>query len=184
MERKFNLIYILLSILVAIVLLQSYYIYDFKKEMQGNSPPVSVAKFAAQSSDPFELMQRMQEEMQKGFGQFNSTFSNDPFFKDAYAHMSISPLSDFKENSNNYILELNIPGAKKNKISINTNDNTLNIEATMSNTHDSNETNYYHRERYSQSFKRSFILPNNADMDSLKSDYKDGVLKITIAKKK
>ena len=198
MEKKFNLIYISLFALVLIVLVQSYYLYDFKKELQTNDVKIKSTKVVpvdsftnqffnngnSNSGDLFEQMQKMQEQMQKSFGQFNSIFSKDPFFKDAFSHMSTSPLSDFKENKDEYILELNIPGAKENKIVINTQGNSLKIDATINNSKDTNGTNYFHKERYTQHFSRSFVLPDDAKTSSFESKYENGILRISIPKKK
>ena len=207
MEKKFNLIYTLLSVLVVIILVQSYFIYDFKhsvlsvsKENMGNNStkiaPVAttVAKdpfvsqffnnFDAKSADPFEQMKKMQEQMQKSFGQFNSIFADDPFFKEAFERGGVSPLSDFKKNKNEYILELNLPGAKEQKIDIKSVDNRLNIRASTEISKDTNGTNYIHKERYTQNFERSFTLPKDADLSAMTNSYKNGVLKITIPKKR
>jgi HSP20 family protein len=186
MEKKFNAIYILLSILVVVILAQSYYLYDFKQQRQNDSSLTNkfFNNFNSNSSDPFEKMQKMQEEMQKSFGKFNSIFSNDPFYKDVFSHMSIAPLSDFKESKNEYILELDIPGAQEKKITIDTKDNVLKVKASIQKINDTNGTNYFHKERFTQSFMRSFTLPNDAKMDALDSSYKNGILKITIPKRK
>lgn len=198
MEKKLKAIYVLLFILVLVISAQSYYLYDFKNQIQNNSSIANKIKssqddsftnsffnnFNSSNSDPFEQMLKMQEEMHKSFGKFNSIFSNDPFYKDAFAHMSIAPLSDFKESEDEYILELNIPGALENKITIDTQDNILKIKANIQKINDTNSTNYFHRERFTQSFMRSFVLPKNAKMDKLESSYINGILKVVIPKEK
>ena len=44
--------------------------------------------------------------------------------------------------------------------------------------------NYLRQERYVGSYMRMLSLPKDADADHLKSEYKNGVLTITIPKKK
>ncbi len=195
MEKKINLIYALLSVLVVIVLAQSYLIYDFKKNVNKQDVVVNTHttnypassqffnNFNAKNTDPFEQMKKMQEEMQKSFGHFNSVFADDPFFQSAFKDMSISPLSDFKATDKEYILELNIPGSSEQKIDIKTQNNILKISAVTEVIKDENNTKYMHKERFTQRFERSFTLPLDADVDKLKSNYESGVLKITIPKK-
>ena len=196
--NNFKLFYALLSLLLVIVAAQSYFIYDLKQGLETQKDLNKVEKIAVTKSpwddffnnfhangiDPFEQMKKMQEEMQKSFGHFNSIFSNDPFFKEAYDKMSTSPLSDLKEDKDSYTIELNIPGADEQKIEIKSEGNYLNIYANSVKSSDVNDTNYIHRERYTQRFERSFLLPENADMDHIKSHYDNGVLKIIIPKKR
>ena len=185
---NFKLIYTLLSLLLVVVLAQSYFIYDLTKTKEVSSKEKTVVDNFfnyphAKSNDPFEEVKKIQEEMQKSFGHFNSMFSNDPFFKDVYKSFSISPLSDVKEDKNNYIIELNIPGADKQKIDIKTQDGTLTVYAKSIKSSDTNDTSYVHRERYTQVFQRSFTLPEDADLDKMTNRYQNGILKITVPKK-
>lgn len=195
MEKEFKFIYVLLFFLITVILIQSYFLYDFKKslnEASSNSLATQTKPFSrgfpgtliTSSSDPFEHMKKMQQEIHKSFGHFNSFFADDPFFQEAFKDMGISPLSDIKENHDEYKIELEIPGAKEQKIDIKISGNILTINASLEKKKDVNNTNYIHMERFTQRFERSFILKDDADLDSLKSNYTDGVLEITIPKKK
>ena len=185
----FKLVYALLSLLIVVVVAQGYFIYDLTKTSKAQTKKELIVDdffkhpHVSGNVDPFEEIKKIQEEMQKSFGHFNSVFSNDPFFKDVYKEMSISPLSDIKEDKKNYIIELNIPGADKQQIDIKSDGNMLKVYAKNTKSTDTNETNYVHRERFTQVFERSFLLPNDADLDKMKNNYKDGILKIIIPKK-
>lgn len=204
MEKKFKLLYIMISILAVVVLVQSYFIYDFKSALDTNkkeervvshdtvfhskNKPVAndfFSSFNSSSSDPFEEIKRIQEEMQKSFGQFNSIFANNPFFQDAFTHSAIAPLSDMKENDKEYVIEMNIPGASEKNININikTDDNYLSISALSDNTKEQNKENYIHKERYAQRFERDFTMPADADLQKKTSNYENGVLRIVIPKR-
>lgn len=197
MDRKFRLIYVLLSMLVTIVLVQSYIIYDFRQDLHDNSSKAIATNvtndpytsgffnnFNAVNTDPFERMKKMQELMQKSFGQFNSIFVDDPFFDDALNHMGVSPLSDFKENNNEYLVEIDIPGAKEHQINVKSENNRLNINVNLERRKDTNDTHYIHKERYTQRFERSFSLPLDANQEKMETSYENGILKIIIPKKK
>lgn len=191
MDKKFNIIYVTLSVLVAVVLVQSYIIYDFKdslatkSEVQVASPSstLSLNSYHPSSVDPFEQMKRVQEQMQKSFGQFNSAFANDPFFQDAFAHMGIAPLSDLHDDGDNYVIEIDIPGVSQQNINIKTEDGRISISANIDTSKDVDNANYIHKERFTQRFERSFMLPMDADEQNIKTNYENGVLKVIISKK-
>ena len=188
MDKKFNLIYALLSLLVLVVLAQSYVLYGYTKKSDNQQERVETTalpahSLRASSSDPFEQMRIMQQQMQKSFGHINSLFADDPFFKKAFMGAGISPLSDITEDKERYKVAINIPGAKEQKIDIKTAGNSLTVKASAEKKVDTNDTNYIHMERYSQRFERNFSLPEDADLNALTHKYENGVLEITIPKK-
>ncbi|CAG8572646.1 17757_t:CDS:2 [Cetraspora pellucida] len=130
------------------------------------------------------------------------------------------PSVDVSETDKNYIIEAEVPGMKKDDLSVEFVDNTLTLKGkverfnvrgddqlrTVDTTQSSGETKpantttsdvvesdresasvaeptYWTSERVLGSFQRSFTLPNNADKDNVKAQYKDGILSITIPKK-
>ena len=189
--ENFKPFYALVSLLFIVVIAQGYFIYDLKKETLSHGESQKVhsilalpsTPYVSNRADPFVQIQKIQEEMMQSFGHFNSIFADDPLFEDAFAHMNISPLSDIKESDNEYTLKINIPGVNKQEIDIKTLENRLTISASSQKNVDTNNSNYIHKGRYLQQFRRSFKLPQNADIDALKSDYKKGVLTISIPKK-
>jgi len=180
----------ILALLSLVIVVQSYFLYDLSQSIKADKPvqsPALVVKkdtmFNAHNSDPFKQMQRMQEQMHKSFGEFNSIFANDPFFKEAYSQMPGFPLSDIQEDDTSYRIELNIPGSKEQNIEIKNQGNTLSVFASSQSQNEDNQSNYIHKERYSSSFSRSFTLPEDADLNNLTHHYDNGVLKIEIPKK-
>ncbi|MDQ7068287.1 MAG: Hsp20/alpha crystallin family protein [Sulfurimonas sp.] len=175
-----NLIYIVLAILMSAILAQGYVIYNLKKE-----PAMQVVKTQNQVvHNPLEQINMMQAMMNRSFEQLNSVFLNDPFFEDVYKNMEVSPLSDMHETDKEYIIEISLPGALKNNIQINTEGNHLQVSASIQKIKDKNSTDYIYKERYTQHFERSFTLLDDADLTKMQSDYKNGVLRLTIPKKK
>jgi len=196
MKRDYtHLFSALLILLTAVIFMQTYFLYGLKKSVDTGQQQQRLEQtkrsasneffndFSPESRDPFEQIQKMQEEMQKSFGHFNSRFDDDPFFKEVFENMSISPLSNIKEEADRYLIELSIPGADESNIKIITKENYLQVSASSQKRHDENSSNYIHKERYSQHFERSFILPPDADEEKVQHHYKNGILTITIAKK-
>ncbi|RUM63644.1 MAG: hypothetical protein DSZ03_05070 [Sulfurimonas sp.] len=195
-DTNTKLLYLLMAVLIVVALVQSYVIYDMKHVLESKqtvaAPLSSVTTPSPRAggtlpmmpgTDPFEQMKRMQEEMQKSFGAFNTMFSNDPFFQEVFNKMAMAPLSDVKEERDAYVIELNIPGSDKQNIEIKSDNNIVKVFASSNRSRDDNGTNYIHKERYIQQFQRSFVLPENADTAKMSSEYANGILTVTIPKK-
>ncbi len=146
--------------------------------------------------DPFEDMHqirqhmiKMQEEMDKIFGNFHQKMRMDSRFGDfepfKNSFFKIEPAVDFKDKGDHYEIKANIPGADNQKIDVSAKDGMLKIEATTSKSHEEKKDDkFLKQERYMGSYLRELSLPKDADEGSIKNSYKDGVLTVTIKKKK
>jgi len=191
-----NIQYLIVFLLVVVIGLQGYYIYDTKT----NSPiasqkilPVKELNQALVKDDdldkifagnPFEQMQKMEQNMQKIFNSMNSQFATMPEFEKFFKNdMSISPALNMKSFKDRYELSVSIPGSEKNNIKVNSKDGVLTIEAKTKNVKDEKKSNFIKKEMYEGTFVRSLSLPSDADTGNIKTSYKDGILKIVIPKK-
>ena len=115
---------------------------------------------------------------------FNDVF--DSFFNDSFVSdriISRVPAVNIAENSNEYHIELAVPGLKKEDFKINLDKNILSVSAEKK-AENSDESRKYSRREYSySSFVRSFTLPETADQHNIDAEYTDGVLKISVAKR-
>lgn len=95
------------------------------------------------------------------------------------------PAVNIKETETEYFIELAAPGLSKEDFSVELNENTLVISGKKeSSTKDKEEKETYSRKEFSYSkFKRSFTIPKNVDVQEIKGDYNDGILKVSIPKK-
>ena len=59
----------------------------------------------------------------------------------------------------------------------------LTISSEFKNEEEVKEENYTRREFRFSSFKRAFTLPESINVDDIKADYVDGVLKVELPKK-
>ncbi|CAG8466292.1 15890_t:CDS:2 [Dentiscutata erythropus] len=105
----------------------------------------------------------------------------------------IHPSVDVSETDKNYIIEAEIEKSNvRGDDQLRTVDTTQSGEtkaATTSEVVESGregtsiaEPTYWTSERVLGSFQRSFTLPNNADKENVKAQYKDGILSILIPK--
>lgn len=136
--------------------------------------------FEMDSWNPFEEMrERMDNMFQNSLSRFRSSHN----FKDLMQDDFFSPDLDVKEDSNTYIIRLDLPGMEKSNIIITLNDRVLNITASRDVEHNENKNNQILRqERYQGQFKRSLTLPGPVDEEKMEAEYKDGVLTIKIPK--
>lgn len=106
----------------------------------------------------------------------------DDFFKGN--HIS-SCKTDIKDEGDKYILESELPGFNKEDIKLDLNGDRLTITAQRdtSNEEKDKSGNYIRRERSSCSYQRSFNI-SECDTTGIDAEYKNGVLFVTLPKKK
>ncbi|MCD6204806.1 MAG: Hsp20/alpha crystallin family protein [Candidatus Marinimicrobia bacterium] len=97
---------------------------------------------------------------------------------------AISPSVDIEELEKSYSINIELPGVNKKDVSINVNEDILSIEGEKKPGKDTNKYKYHRRERTYGKFHRSFRLPDIVDTNSIDAVFKNGVLNITIPKRK
>lgn len=98
-----------------------------------------------------------------------------PFYKDR-EYMK----TDIYEKDNKYVIEIDLPGLKKENIKINYENGYLTINANQDILKQTND-NYIRRERLYGEIRRSFFIGNKKESD-IKALYKEGILSITFPK--
>ncbi len=92
-----------------------------------------------------------------------------------------SPPVDLYETETEFVVKAEIPEVKEKDLSIRLESNILTIEGERRIRR--NETGDYHRiERPYGRFRRSFVLPDPVDKDSVRATLHDGVLNIILPK--
>jgi HSP20 family protein len=136
--------------------------------------------FSDQNWNPYEEMQRMQDEMEQVFNQSFSRFHhNSPL--GAYGKI---PDLDLQEKSDSYVVTINVPGADESSLNVKLEEQILHISVKTEHIEDSNASGKYkQQERFRGEFHRSLRLPSEVQEDKMKTDYRNGVLTITIPKK-
>lgn len=112
---------------------------------------------------------------------------NDFFRGDALANESIfgsewKPAVDIAENSDSYIIKVELPGMSKDDVKISLEKNTLTIRGEKKHEEEKKDHNYHRTERSYGMFERSFTIPGSIKADSVDAHYKDGVLTLTLPK--
>ena len=109
-------------------------------------------------------------------------FFNDDFGMNFLNRSHSVPSVNSAENNDSFEIDLAVPGMKKEDFTIELNDKVLVISSETSNTMENdkmrlNEFNF-------SSFQRSFRVPDSVDQDKIKANYKNGILKIKLPKRK
>ena len=93
--------------------------------------------------------------------------------------------TDVIDTGDSYELEAELPGFKKEDIKIDVEDDCLTISAERKVDEDKKDekNNFVKRERYYGSYSRSFDV-TGIDPDAIEASYNDGVLTLTMPKKK
>lgn len=95
------------------------------------------------------------------------------------------PAVNIKESDDNFMVEVAVPGMKKDQFNIELDNDMLTISSQEK---DEKETNledgkFTRREFSYKSFKRAFSLPETVDSEQIAANYENGVLFITLPKR-
>lgn len=124
-----------------------------------------------------QLTQSMLDKM------FNPVF-NEFFSPVSHDSTSVIPAVNISESKEQFKIELAAPGLSKDDFNIKLEKDVLSI-STAKKSEEVQETEKYTRKEFNYfSFKRSFNLPEIADQEQIAAEYKDGILVLTISKKK
>ena len=127
---------------------------------------------------------------------FDDFFNDFPFYNDRdmkkaerklYGHRAKNLMkTDIKEKGDSYILEMDLPGFKKDEIQVSLENGYLTVQAARGVDKDEQEKKtgrYIRQERYAGACERSFDVGDDLTQDDIKGEFHHGVLKLTIPKK-
>lgn len=132
----------------------------------------------------FREIKKMQEEMNRVFEGFWSNEKRFLLGKGSYSAMPRVPLTDIQQAGSNVLLRLELPGVEKKDLKIVAKENSMEVSAERKSESKVVKKGYLRRERGYSRFHRLLPLPSIIDVNSVRSDLKDGVLTITAKKKK
>ena len=101
-------------------------------------------------------------------------------------HVANLMKTDIKEMEDGYELEMDLPGFKKEEISISLEDGNLTIQAAKGLDEDEKEKKtgrYIRRERYAGACSRSFYVGEGVTEEDIKAEFKHGILTLVVPKK-
>jgi HSP20 family protein len=93
-----------------------------------------------------------------------------------------SPALDAFEDKDKYIVSVELPGMKKEDISVSVHDGVLTVSGERKAEKDSKDGLVHRTERYYGKFTRSVSLPATVHSEKVSAAYKDGVLTVEVPK--
>ena len=96
----------------------------------------------------------------------------------------VAPLSEASANDQDYHITLELPGVDEKDINLSAHDGTVLVKGEKKTEREEKGETWFFSERQYGAFSRSFRLPPDADESKVAADLKNGVLTITVPKKK
>jgi HSP20 family protein len=115
---------------------------------------------------------------------YPDTYKGYLFNKPVFEDLGKSLKTNYGENENEYFINLQLPGFKKEDLKIKFEENALTISSEVEKTEEKNEKNFFKKEFEKHSFRKAYILPKNAEKESIKASLSDGILNVIVPKKK
>ena len=126
------------------------------------------------SASPFTLMRRFAENMEHAFsGNWESGFEREQVGM-------WSPAIEVSERGDRLVVRADLPGLAKDDVKVETLDNHLVIQGERRQEHEEQESGYRRSERRYGSFYRSIPLPEGAQTEQARAEFKDGVLEVSV----
>jgi HSP20 family protein len=93
-----------------------------------------------------------------------------------------TPALDVHDDKDNFVVYVELPGMKKEDISISLHEGVLTVSGERKQESERKEGETFRSERYFGRFQRSVTLPAAVNGENVKASYKDGVLTIELPK--
>ena len=116
----------------------------------------------------------------RDFDVFDDLFKDDFFKGKEKANLM---KTDIRETDNSFILDIDLPGYKKEDIKIDVTDGYLTINAkTSSENNEEEKGKFVRRERFMGEVSRSFYVGEDVEVDNIKAAFKNGTLCLEVPK--
>lgn len=92
------------------------------------------------------------------------------------------PPIDIEEQTDRYLLHVELPGLRLEDIKITLENNRLSIRGEKTRTEEQKNATYHRLERVYGTFERTFTLTHRVKSDKVEATYRDGVLEVAVPK--
>jgi HSP20 family protein len=133
--------------------------------------------------EPFRDLVSLQERMNRLFDESFRMAGRSGGEEDWALGGSWAPAVDIFEKEGNLVLRAELPGVDAKSVDIRLENNVLTLRGERRFDNEIKRESYHRVERAYGSFSRSFTLPSVVDQGSIKANYKDGVLEVTLPKR-
>ena len=123
---------------------------------------------------PFSELASLHNEM--------SRFMNGLLEGNGRTSQSWVPVTDVWETEGEVVYAFDLPGIAEDKVSVELDDNTLTVTGEREREQKVEDGRYYRFERRFGTFSRTIGLPQGVTEESIKAEYRNGVLELHVAK--
>lgn len=124
----------------------------------------------------FDPWSSLQDEMRELFDRFSGDLT-------PIGETNFKPSINVQDKGKEYLVTAEIPGMSENDINITLEDDQLILQGEKRNEFKDEGKGFWKSEISYGSFYRAIPFSNDIDADKVSANYKDGVLKVTLAKK-
>jgi HSP20 family protein len=124
--------------------------------------------------DPFAMMRRLSEEMDRAFG---STFG---LTRTMGQRGVWAPAIEVRELDNQIEITAELPGLNKDNVKLEVTEDQIILEGEKKVEEEKKEKGYVRSERSYGHFYRAIPLPDGADAEKAKAEFKDGILRVSV----
>ena len=134
--------------------------------------------------NPFKEMEDLHSRLS---ALINRSYGRVPVRGDAEGEESITfsewaPLVDVTEDDQGYVIKAELPEVKKEDVKVTVENGVLMLAGERKLEKEEKSRRYHRIERSYGKFVRSFTLPDDAETDRVNAEFRDGVLRISVAK--
>jgi HSP20 family protein len=137
-------------------------------------------------ASPFEIMDRMSEEMDRWFDRVTRGFGlsrhapSRSFFGSHAGEGLWVPRVEVFQKGDSFIVRADLPGLKKEDLEVDLTDDAVTIRGERRDEHQEQREGYWRSEREYGQFHRTIPLPEGVIAESAKATFRDGVLEISM----
>jgi len=112
----------------------------------------------------------------------NQLLRNNPNYKTKKEVESFTPSVNTREAEDAYLLDVDVPGIKKEDIKLDVKDGELILSGERQLKEETSKEDYFNFETHFGKFSRHFALPDDADVENIEASCDYGVLSVNIPK--
>ena len=129
--------------------------------------------------EPFKEVEEMQRQINRLFGLAPLRTNGG---REAMTISEWAPSVDVIEDEKEWLVKADLPEVKKEDVKVTVENGVLTLTGERKFEKEEKEKKYHRIERSYGNFLRSFTLPDTADGSKVNAEFKDGLLKVHIAK--
>ena len=130
--------------------------------------------------DPFRELEELENRLSTLFGR--APVRGDGGKEEAMTYAEWAPLVDISEDDKEYLITAEIPQIKRDDVKVTVDNGVLTIQGERKFEKEEKGRRYHRVERAYGNFIRSFTVPDDADPSKINAEFKDGMLKVHLAK--